>query len=365
MAFLRCQQCSLKCGTHYVPYDVLRLLRMGYRKLEYSKSQCLLKKFLTEELLEHLKFRRTSNDVNLYDCIKSGLENHDSKIGIYACDPECYFVFSPIFFPILEELHGFSPTDIHPRSEWTPITRVSNLEARRKFIKLTRIRVIRNLKGHPFCPQMSQKDFEDVEEYLAMILALMTGEYDGQYEKISEMTEDRKKQLKEKFILFDNTDKFLESAGAYRQWPSGRGVFTNSDENFIVQVNNCDHLKVISLEHGGNIRRTYERLLKAVLKLQGDMNFIKSARMGYVTLCPSDMGTALKVIMHLMLPHLSNHPKKLMECVAKLDVDIKTVPDNPRMFEISNRKRMGITEIESVLAVEHAAVSLISLEESS
>lgn len=108
----------------------------------------------------------------------AGLEIHNSKIGIYACDPECYFVFSPIFFPILQELHGFSPTDTHPKSEWRPVSKVSNLESMRKFIKLVKIRVARNLKGFPFCPQMTQKDFEKVEDYLVMILGLMTGKVD-------------------------------------------------------------------------------------------------------------------------------------------------------------------------------------------
>lgn len=336
---------------------------MGYRKLEYSRSKSLLKKFLTEELLEHLKFKRTSNDINLYDCIKCGLEYHDAKIGIYASDPECYFVFSPIFFPILQELHDFSSTDIHPKSEWRPVSSVSNLEARRRYIKLVKIRVVRNLRGYPFCPEMSQKDLEKVEEFLVMILALMAGDFDGQYEKVSEMTENRKKQLKEKFILFDNKDKYLEAGGAYRQWPHGRGIYMNADEDFIVQINPRDHLKVISMEHGGNIRRTYERIMTAMLKLQRDLNFIKSSRMGYVTFCPSDMGTGLKMTMHLSLPHLSNKPKLLMENVEKLNVDIRKLPTHPSLYEIWNTKRMGITEIESVLTVENAATSLISLEE--
>lgn len=53
-----------------------------------------------------------------------------------------------------------------------------------------------------------------------------------------------------------------------------------------------------------------------------------------------------------------------MELVAKLDVDIKRVPNNPGMFQITNKIRMGITEIDSVVSMEQAALSLIGLEES-
>lgn len=67
---------------------------------------------------------------------------------------------------------------------------------------------------------------------------------------------------------------------------------------------------------------------------------------------------------HLLLPHLSTKVKLLMELVAKLDVDIKRVPNNPGMFQITNKIRMGITEIDSVVSMEQAALSLIGLEES-
>lgn len=40
---------------------------------------------------------------------------------------------------------------------------------------MVKIRVVRNLRGYPFCPEMSQKDLEKVEEFLVMILALMAG----------------------------------------------------------------------------------------------------------------------------------------------------------------------------------------------
>ncbi|KAL3284391.1 hypothetical protein HHI36_018554 [Cryptolaemus montrouzieri] len=363
MAFLRCPQCSLKCGTHFIPYDILRHLRMGFRKLEYSQSRSLLKKYLTEEMLEYLKFRRTRNDVNLYDCIKCGLQYHDVEIGIYACDPDSYFVFSPIFFPILEEIHQFGETNVHPKSAWLPINSVANLDSRRKFIKLTRIRITRNLKGYLFCSQMSQKQFEMVQEYLEMILALMTGDFDGTYEKIIDMTEERKRELKLKHFIFDNNDKILATAGVFRHWPYGRGVFINSSENFSVWVNPHDHVKVISVEHGGNLRRVYERAMNGLRKLSRDLNFIMSKRMGYVTVCPADMGTGLKVSMHLHLPYLGKKQKTLEIQAEEMNIYIKKVPQEEDLFEICNKKRMGITEIECVKVLEHAAVSLMAMEE--
>ncbi|KAK9882282.1 hypothetical protein WA026_020390 [Henosepilachna vigintioctopunctata] len=363
MAFLRCPQCAVKCGTHYIPYEVLRLLKMGFRRLEHAESRSLLKKYLTETMVEQMKFLKTSNRVNLYDCITCGLENFDCEIGVFACDAESYFVFWPIFFPVLQEIHGFSPTDVHPKSCWQPVEDVLNLEDKDKYIKLTRVRVTRNFKGYPFCPQMSVKQFEEIEQLIKMLLELMTGDLDGTYEHIGEITDKRIRELKKKQFYFDNKDKYFEPSGVYRNWPHGRGIFHNPTENFLVWINPHDHLKVISLEYGGNLRKAYQRTMKAMRKLSRDLSFIFSERMGYVTTCPSDMGTGMKISMHILLPKLSEYEELLYDKADDLGITVKKICQKEGLYEIFNRKRLGVTEIEIARTMQNAAMELINSEQ--
>ncbi|KYN50026.1 Arginine kinase [Cyphomyrmex costatus] len=79
-----------------VDIAVLDKLESGFKKLVESDSKSLLKKHLAKEIVDQLKTRKTSFGSALLDVIQSGLENHDSGVGIYAPDAEAYTVFAEI-----------------------------------------------------------------------------------------------------------------------------------------------------------------------------------------------------------------------------------------------------------------------------
>jgi hypothetical protein len=63
-------------------------------------------------------------------CLRcTGLENHDSGVGIYAPDAEAYAVFADLFDPIIEDYHGgFKKTDKHPPKDWGDVDTLGNLD---------------------------------------------------------------------------------------------------------------------------------------------------------------------------------------------------------------------------------------------
>lgn len=82
---------------------VLEKLEAGFAKLAASDSKSLLKKYLTKEVFDNLKNKKTPTfGSTLLDVIQSGLENHDSGVGIYAPDAEAYTTFAELFDPIIE-----------------------------------------------------------------------------------------------------------------------------------------------------------------------------------------------------------------------------------------------------------------------
>lgn len=108
---------------------VLDKLESGYAKLAESDSKSLLKKYLTKEIFDQLKTRKTSFGSTLLDIIQSGLENHDSGVGIYAPDAEAYTVFAEIFDPIIDDYHGgFKKTDKHPPKDFGDVDYFGNLD---------------------------------------------------------------------------------------------------------------------------------------------------------------------------------------------------------------------------------------------
>jgi creatine kinase len=82
---------------------VLEKLEAGFAKLQASDSKSLLKKYLTKEVFDALKNKKTPTfGSTLLDVIQSGYENHDSGVGIYAPDAEAYTTFADLFDPIIE-----------------------------------------------------------------------------------------------------------------------------------------------------------------------------------------------------------------------------------------------------------------------
>ena len=82
--------------------DILDYLDDGFKKLQSSDSKSKLKKFLTKDVFQSLRTKKTPTfGSSLKDVIQSGIENLDSGIGLYAPDAEAYSVFALLFDPVI------------------------------------------------------------------------------------------------------------------------------------------------------------------------------------------------------------------------------------------------------------------------
>lgn len=54
----------------------------------------------------------------------------------------------------------------------------------------------------------------------------------------------------------------LRDAGGYRDWPVGRGIFHNNSKTFLVWVCEEDHMRIISMQQGGDLASVYKRLIE-------------------------------------------------------------------------------------------------------
>lgn len=94
-------------------------------------------------------------------------------------------------------------------------------------------------------------------------LAKLDGELAGTYKSLTEMSYAERDALIQEHILYnDADDKYLRSAGGYNDWPIGRGVFMNKNKNFIVWVNEEDHIRIISMQKGASLKQVWGRLVK-------------------------------------------------------------------------------------------------------
>jgi len=117
------------------------------------------------------------------------------------------------------------------------------------------------------------------------------------------------KEIQDKMIadhfLFKEGDRFLEACGLNREWPEGRGIFHNDAKTFLVWVNEEDQLRIISMEPGANFHAVFERLSRASKYIEKVAKFSHDSHLGFITSCPTNLGTALRASVHIKLPKLS------------------------------------------------------------
>ena len=118
------------------------------------------------------------------------------------------------------------------------------------------------------------------------------------------MSQAEQNQLIADHFLFKEGDRFLEACGVNRNWPDNRGIYHNDAKTFLVWVNEEDQLRVISMQKGSNIRQVFERLMTALEKLEKVAKFSYDNHLGYITSCPTNLGTAMRASVHIHLPLL-------------------------------------------------------------
>lgn len=177
-----------------------------------------------------------------------------------------------------------------------------------KMINSTRIRVARNLADYPLGTACTAQQRREIEQKVVTALSKFEGELKGKYYSLGSMTEAEKKQLIADHFLFKGGDKYLQSCGLEREWPEARGIFHNDNKTFLVWVNEEDQLRIISMQMGSNIRQVFERLSNAAAKIENVAKFANDEHLGYITSCPTNLGTGMRASVHIKLPKLAKQP---------------------------------------------------------
>ncbi len=328
----------------------------------------LLCKYLTPTLFEKLRNRKTPSGFTLMQAINSGVQNPESAIGVYAGDEASYEVFSPLFNPIIQEYHGFGHEDHHQSDMDSTKLKATDLDPENKYIISTRIRVGRNLNALPLGPGISKEQRLHVEDEVSSALLSLQGTLQGNYFPLEGMSDSVQKQLIEDHFLFKAGDRFLEAAGLNRDWPSGRGIFHNREKTFLVWVNEEDQLRIISMQQGGDIKAVFERLVSAIGTIEKQLTFMHSEHLGYITSCPTNLGTAMRASVHIKLPKLSQNKEQFQAITEQYHLQIRGIhgehsESEAAIFDISNRRRLGITEVACVQDMHDGVAALIAAEE--
>ncbi|XP_032811850.1 creatine kinase M-type-like [Petromyzon marinus] len=333
-------------------------------------------KILTKEIYGKLRERQTPSGFTLDDIIQTGVDNPGHPfimtVGCVAGDEESYEVFKELLDPVISDRHsGYKPTDKH-KTDLNPANLKGGDDLDPNYVLSSRVRTGRSIKGYTLPPHCSRGERRAVEKLAIEALGKLDGDLKGKYYDLKTMSEKDQQQLIDDHFLFDKpVSPLLLCAGMGRDWPDARGIWHNNNKTFLVWVNEEDHLRVISMQKGGNMKEVFNRFctglqkIEAIFKEKGHP-FSWNEHLGYILTCPSNLGTGLRGGVHCKLPHMAKHPK-FEDILHRLrlqkrgtgGVDTAAVGG---VYDISNADRLGSSEVQQVQLVVDGVKLLIEME---
>lgn len=329
------------------------------------ESHALIKQYLTPALFEQLASLKTTSGFTLTDAIQSGLKNSDSSVGIYAGDAESYSVFSAILDPIIHAYHATGKTVDHVPC-LTSVT-LPLLDPGKAFILSARVRVARNLDCFPFTCHISTQNRRKVESLISLAARNMPQDMKGSYLSFKDMNLSNMQKLLSQKLAFKKGDRFQEAAGINRDFPESRGIFYSQDNKVRIWVNEEDHLRVISQEQSSDISGVFNRLILALNHLSSQLEFAYDRKYGFLTSCPTNLGTAMRAGVHIKLRKLDKDRSLLNSLANRHKLQIRgTEGENTQVdksiFDISNKQRFGLSETRIIKNLHTGIRAIIEAE---
>lgn len=214
----------------------------------------------------------------------------------------------------------------------------------------TRIRLARNVKGYKFPYNMIDKErkalLNEVKDKLKDKCTIL------ELDNIDDVT---KKSLVEKHEI---SKELLQN--------SSTAIITDDLKHVVTMVNEEDHFRIQAFANGFDIDKAYENILQADKLIGDNIEYATSKEYGYITACPTCIGTGMRVSVMLHLPGLEKIGliNKIFNEISNLGISIRGIyGENTKgegsIYQISNQKTLGITEeqiIEQVKQVTHYIV---------
>ncbi|KAK9532002.1 hypothetical protein VZT92_011385 [Zoarces viviparus] len=355
-------------------------LKMNYSsEQEYpdlSQHNNHMAKVLTPEMYNNLRDKETPSGFTLDDLIQTGVDNPGHPfimtVGCVAGDEETYEVFKELLDPVIEDRHGgYKPSDKH-KTDMNNDNLQGGDDLDPDYVLSSRVRTGRSIRGFCLPPHCSRGERRAIENLSLESLDMLDGDLKGKYFALKNMTEEEQQQLIDDHFLFDKpVSPLLLASGMARDWPDGRGIWHNDNKTFLVWVNEEDHLRVISMQKGGNMKEVFNRFCTGLTKIEGlfkerGHEFMWNEHLGYVLTCPSNLGTGLRAGVHVKLPNVSKHDKfgdilKRLRLQKRGTGGVDTAAVGG-VFDISNADRLGFSEVELVQMVVDGVNLLVDME---
>ncbi len=225
----------------------------------------------------------------------------------------------------------------------------------------TRVRLARNLADFPFLTRATVAQRKELEEILRREIKASGALQKDPYYPLDGAPPTDLQFLVERHLI---SKDLASSEGA-------RGVAFSEREVVSIMVNEEDHLRMQVLKSGLQIGAAWEQINKIDDLLEKQVDYAFSPQLGYLTVCPTNVGTGLRVSVMMHLPPLviTKQIEQVFYAVSKINLAVRGLygegtQASGNFFQISNQITLGKSEEQVLNNLESAIPQIIRYERS-
>lgn len=225
-------------------------------------------------------------------------------------------------------------------------------------VQSTRIRLARNIDAYPFPVKLSVSEKSEVSGAVRDII-LSENPYALSYIDMSTLTETQAVSLAERFLI---SPEFASDT-------RGRGLLLSEDERVSIMLCEEDHVRIQVIAPGLDLESTFTAASDIDNIIDERAGYAFDERIGYLTQCPTNLGTGMRasLIMHLPALSISGSMQRLSQTVSKLGLTLRNfytdgISPVGNVYQLSNRVTLGISEDAALKNLKSIAAQIISQE---
>ena len=221
----------------------------------------------------------------------------------------------------------------------------------------SRVRLARNLENFPFPSKLDREGSEKVALSVKEALEINYGE------KLyfTEMDKNKQKNvLVEEHLI---SPDFCSDNGLYK------ALVTDENSNLCVMINEEDHVRIQGIFAGFDLDSAYELADRADRAIMKSVSFAFDDKYGFLTSCPTNLGTGLRASVMLHLPAISatGYIKPLVNLMTKLGLCVRGLYGEGSdakgcMYQLSNQVTLGMSEEDTLKKLKSAVEQIVEKE---
>jgi len=224
----------------------------------------------------------------------------------------------------------------------------------------SRVRLARNLKGKPFPGWAKKAERVAVLDEIRSAVEGLPEMENSFSERLEDLSPLEKQVLMERHLI----SREHAARGA------GSAVVMNPEQTLSFMINEEDHLRMQAIRAGLQLEEVYEMINRTDSELEETLDFAFHDELGYLTACPTNVGTGMRASAMMHLPGLvmSEQVNKIINSVNKIGLAVRGLHGEGteamgNLFQVSNQTTLGETEEEIIARLNRVIAQILEHEQ--